>query len=254
MWRWIAVVSSPSFSLIFLSSAPSFALSQFGFIFRAPQQRDFCFVLSGVDEYRHISETRARLIFWCNWRKLKWYDFVYFPYDLLLLLFISDNCDSFITADNLASATSTWTYSIRYSLNQRILRTRTCHMQLDLHVIRVIDSVLKVVNLIINPFVIFIAPHSEFNLIVRWFPMCPTLFPLRHVPSETYDRVSWDYDDFLDYQRFCNVYSEIWECRFGSSIVVRSIEYLYYKYMCIKAFRIISIKWNGISRILFCGI
>lgn len=227
MWRWIAVVSSLSFSPIFLSSAPSFALSQFGFIFRAPQQRDFCFVLSGVDEYsyRHISEPRARLIFWCNWRKLKWYDFVYFPYDLLLLLFISDNCDSFITADNLASSTWTWTCSIRYSLNQRILRTRTCHMQFDLHVIRVIDSVLKVVNLIINPFVIFIAPHSEFNLIVRRLPMCPTLFPLRHVPSGTSDSVSWDYDDFLDYQRFY-VYFEIRECHFGSSIVVRSIEYL----------------------------
>lgn len=73
-----------------LSSALSFSPFQFGFIFRAPQQRDFCFVLSGVDEYRHISETRARLIFWCNWRKLKWYDLVYTPYDLPLLLFIAD--------------------------------------------------------------------------------------------------------------------------------------------------------------------
>lgn len=92
MWRWIAVVSSLSlsFSPISLLCLVVFS-APVRFYFQSPPAAGFLFfVLSGVDEYRHISETRARLIFWCNWRKLKWYDLAYTPNDLLLLLFNAD--------------------------------------------------------------------------------------------------------------------------------------------------------------------
>lgn len=108
----------------------------------------------------------------------------------------------------------------RYPLNQRILGARTCHMQL---VNRVIDSCLKVVNLDSNHHQVLCAfllpPPFWVQSIVRWFPisMCakPNTFPPGHVPSGTYDSVSWDYDDFLYYQRFCNFYCEIWDCHFA---------------------------------------
>lgn len=147
---------------------------------------------------------------------------------LVFLLLISDNCDSSLDPTELAIWPATFEPDpeppslFRYPLSQRILGARTCHMQLVLlFVKRVIDSWLKVVNLDSNHHQVlcefwlppilssnYSSMISEFD--VRWAQHSSLLW---HVPSGTYDSISWDYYDCLDYQRTCNFfYSEIWDC------------------------------------------